>query len=253
MIDVMRSEWTKLRSLRSTVWTLIAGFAMTVGLGGLISWASVSTAPAGATGTPAQAVMGALAALPFGAVAMATLGVLVISGEYRTGMIRTSLQAVPQRLTFLYGKAVVFTIAALVVGLVTAYTAFFVGQGVLSIKDLDTSITAPEVLRAVTGAGLYLAASGLFGLALGSLIRHTPGAIVAVITLTLVLPPLTTVLPGTFGEIVTKHFTSNAGLQLTMVEPRATGLPPWTGFAVYLIWIAVILIAGTALLHRRDA
>ncbi|MFI6293788.1 ABC transporter permease [Nonomuraea sp. NPDC050790] len=253
MIDVMRSEWTKMRSLRSTVWTAIVAFLIMVAFGGLVSWAVVSSASADATGSPGQAVMIGLVALPFAAIAMATLGVLVISGEYRTGMIRTSLQAVPQRLTFLYGKAVVFTVAALVVGLVTAYTAFFVSQVILATGDFAASVTDPGVLRAVTGAGLYLAASGLFGLALGTLIRHTPGAIVAVITLNLVLPQLTTVLPGAWGEAVNNHFTSNAGLQLTMVEPRPGGLAPWTGFAVYLLWIAVAMLAGTTLLHRRDA
>ncbi|WP_157248786.1 ABC transporter permease [Nonomuraea typhae] len=253
MIDVMRSEWTKLRSLRSTVWTLASAFVMMVGLGGLVTAVTVANASADAQAGPAGAVQLATVALPFAAIAMATLGVLVISGEYRTGMIRTSLQAVPQRLTLLYGKAAVFTVAAVVVGLLSAYTAFFVAQIILATKDLDASLGDPGVLRAVTGTGLYLAASGMFGLALGSVIRHTPGAIVTAISLTLVLPQLTTILPGAWGETVAKFFTSNAGLQVTYVNPRPEWLEPWAGFGAYLAWVVVTLLAGSVLLRRRDA
>ncbi|WP_327088142.1 ABC transporter permease subunit [Nonomuraea sp. NBC_01738] len=253
MIDILRSEWTKIRSVRSTMWTLVSALVLMVVLGAVICLA-VANNPAGNVPVQGDEGLGlSMMALPFASLAMATLGVLVISSEYRTGMIRTSLQAVPQRLTLLFGKVIVFTVVTLVFSLVTVFAAFFVGQAMLATVGLDTSIGGPEVLRALFGNALMLTASGLFGLALGSLIRHTPGAMVAAISLILVLPSLTSVLPGEWGRVVARYFTTNAGLQVTKTVVGEGALGPWPGFGVYLVWIAVVLVAGAFLLRRRDA
>jgi ABC-type transport system involved in multi-copper enzyme maturation permease subunit len=246
MIDVFRSEWTKIRSVRSTVWTLVATALLMVGLGVLLALA-ISNSGEAVGGQ--EAISMSLGGTTFASLAIATFGVLVVSSEYRTGSIRTSFMAVPNRLRVLTAKAVVFTAVSLVVCTVSSFAAYLLG-GQLILGT--TSLGEPGTLQAVLGAGLYLTASGLFGLALGALIRHTPGGIVAAIALMLVLPQLTTILPGQWGATVNSYFTTNAGMEVMMDGPNAM-LGPWSGYAVYLAWVAVTLVAAAVLLKRRDA
>lgn len=251
MTEILRSEWTKMRSVRSTMWTLVSAGGMLFVLGGLTTFfmgRDPRNAVPGFDGTGA-----ALIGFSLAAIAMATLGVLVISSEYRTGMIRTSLQAVPQRMSLLAGKVVVFTGVSLAFTTVACFATFFVGQAFLHNQGMDASLTDPGVLRAVAGTALYLTASGLFGLALGALIRHTPGAIVTVISLIMVLPQLTGILPGEWGHTISRYFTSNAGSQITSLSNSPAALGPWQGFTVYLTWIAITMLTAAALFHHRDA
>ncbi|GGL36452.1 ABC transporter permease [Planomonospora parontospora subsp. antibiotica] len=248
MTGVLRSEWTKLRSVRSTLWTLLTAVALMVGFGVLLTAVSKDM---GEEVGPADALMFSLSGSPFASLAVASLGVLVISGEYRTGMIRTTLLAVPGRLRMLAAKVAVFTAVALTVSLVASFAAFLAGQAVLG--DAGIALGDPGALRAVVGSALLITASGIFGLALGALIRHTPGATVAAIALIFVLPQMTNMLPGAWGEAVREHFTTNAGDQVTRIDIMDGQLGPWTGFGVYCAWIAVALAAAAVLLRRRDA
>ncbi|GAA2212769.1 ABC transporter permease [Nonomuraea monospora] len=246
MIDILRSEWTKIRSVRSTVWTLAATVVLMVGLSALLSASVKGTAdgpvPAG------QAVAASLLGVMFAQLAIATLGVLVISSEYRTGGIRTSLMSVPRRMRLLTGKLVVFGATSLVVSALASAAAIGVGLAFTQPPDL----AAGEVVRALIGSSLYLTACGVFGLGLGTLVRHTPGAIVAAIALMLVLPQVVNQLPGQWGRTVAEHFTTNAG-QLLVAGQSSDSLSPWGGFGVYVAWIAVATIAGAILMQRRDA
>ncbi|GAA4514860.1 MULTISPECIES: ABC transporter permease [Nonomuraea] len=246
MTDVLRSEWTKIRSVRSTLWTLATTVVLMLGVSALLSASVRSTADGPVPGE--QAMIVSLQGASLAALAMATLGVLVISGEYRTGAIRTSLMAVPRRMSLLTGKIVVFTAVSLVVCLLASAGAIGVGLAIFQ----PASVEAGEMARSALGSSLYLTACGLFGLGLGTLIRHTPGAIVSAIALILVLPPLTTQLPGEWGRTVSEHFTTNAGALI--VSGQSTGsLGPWSGFAVYLVWVAAAMLAGAVLMRRRDA
>ncbi|GGS77820.1 ABC transporter permease subunit [Nonomuraea spiralis] len=247
MTDILRSEWTKIRSVRSTVWTLTITFLLMVGLGGAISAASKATAD----GQPIpgdDAVMTSLTGMMLASLSIATLGVLVISSEYRTGGIRTSLMAVPRRMSLLAGKIVVFTVTALVVCTVAAAAAVAVGLAILRPASVDMGAAVQSVL----GAGLYLTVCGLFGLGLGTLVRHTPGALVSAIALMLVLPQLTGVLPGQWGKTIADHFTTNAGMEVVLDQP-GNPLGPWSGLGVYALWVAVAVVAGAVLMQRRDA
>ncbi|MFI9593418.1 ABC transporter permease [Nonomuraea sp. NPDC052265] len=247
MTDILRSEWTKIRSVPSTVWTLAVTALLMIGLGALISVASKATAD----GRPIpgdQAVMASLTGIMFASLAIATLGVLVISSEYRTGGIRTSLMAVPRRMSLLGGKVVVFTVTALVVCTVASAAAVAVGLAITRPASVDMGAAA----RSVLGAGLYLTACGLFGLGLGTLVRHTPGALVSAIALMLVLPQLAGALPGRWGKAVSDHFTTNAGLEVVRDQP-GNPLGPWSGLGVYFLWVAVAVVAGAVLMQRRDA
>lgn len=246
MIDIFRSEWTKIRSVRSTVWTLAVTAALMMGLSALLSGSIKAQADGPVTAD--QAIAASLLGIMFAQLSMATLGVLVISSEYRTGGIRNSLMAVPRRLRLLTGKLVVFGVTSLVFSVVTSAAAMGVGMAFTRPPSLATG----DLVQAVLGSALYLTACGIFGLGLGTLIRHTPGAVVAAIALMLVLPQLANQLPGAWGKTVAEHFTTNPGMLI--VSGRGNdSLGPWSGFGVYLAWIAVSVIAGAVLLRRRDA
>jgi ABC-2 type transport system permease protein len=246
MTDILRSEWTKIRSVRSTVWTLAATALLMLALGTLITIAAIQSADGPVP--PGNAAVVAMSGTSFASLAIATFGVLVISSEYRTGAIRVSLLAVPKRLRLLAAKIVVFTALTLVVTTASVFATLLAAQ-ILHGQNL---LGAPGVLRTAFGTALYLTACGLFGLALGALVRHTPGAIVSAIGLILVLPQLTTILPGEWGKTVSDYFTSNAGMQIAVPSPH-NPLGPWAGFGVYLGWIAITMIGAAILLDRRDA
>ncbi|MER5426948.1 ABC transporter permease subunit [Streptosporangium roseum] len=246
MIDIFRSEWTKIHSVRSTVWTLAVTAVLMLGFSALINASAKSTADGPITGE--QAIIMSLTGTMLASLSMATLGVLVISSEYRTGCIRTSLTAVPKRMSLLTGKIVAFVAISLVVCAVAAAGAIGVGVAI----SQPPSIEMGEVARSSLGSGLYLTACGLFGLGLGTLIRHTPGAIVSAIALILVLPTMANRLPGEWGRTVAEYFTTNAGLLVVSGQSNGS-LGPWSGFAVYLAWVAVAVLAGAVLMQRRDA
>ncbi|MDI3339658.1 MAG: ABC transporter permease [Sphaerobacter sp.] len=251
--NVIRSEWTKLWSVRATVWTLLAMLVVTVGLSALFaSTAATSTDPAmehmrrDPTGT-------SLAGISLGQIVIVVLGVMSISTEYTSGSIRTSLIAVPRRLTLLGAKALVLAPVALVTGTVTSFAAFFVGQALLATGGINADLSDPQVLRAVVGGGLFLAGNALFGFALGAVLRSTASGITVAVAVLKILPELVAQLPGTLGDWAQKGFTSNAGQQILQVTPPADRLGPWTGYLVFTIWWVVILAIAAVLMRRRDA
>lgn len=253
--NVVRSEWTKLRSLRSTWWSVLAAFGVTLALSLLIDWAIVANwdqAPADqkATFDPTNQ---AFAGLILGQLGLAVLGVLTVSAEYSTGAVRTTFQAVPRRLSVLAAKAVVMAVVGLVVGLVTSFIVWYASQAIYSTRDIDASIGDPHVLRAVIGAGLYIAACGMFGLALGTLLRSTPGGITGLVALLFLLPLLANAIPGTVGDRITEFFTSNAGSAITTTRAQPHVLGPWTGFLVFALEWGAVLVVGALLVQRRDA
>ncbi|MEV5326553.1 ABC transporter permease subunit [Nonomuraea fastidiosa] len=246
MMNVIRSEWTKIRSVRSTMWSLVVTVLLMIGFSALINGSARVNGDGPLTLDQALniSVAGGLVAT----ISLAALGVLVISSEYRTGGIRTSLMAVPNRYKLLAGKLIVFTATALVAGAVSTAAAIAIGLSITQPTGFDLA----EVVRAGVGNTLYLTACGLFGFGLGTLIRHTPGAIVSAIALIMVLPQLTTMLPGEWGRTVSDYFTTNAG-SLIVANRSNDSLGPWSGFGVYLAWIAVSVLAGAVLMRRRDA
>jgi ABC-type transport system involved in multi-copper enzyme maturation permease subunit len=253
---VVRSEWMKFRSLRSTIYTLLAAVALTIGIGALFSGVTASqfhtfSAADKATYSP---ISTSLTGISFAVVAFGVLGVLLMSGEYSTGMIRSSLTAVPRRLPVLWGKLAVFAGAIFSVSLVTSFISFFVGQALLSSHHLSVAITAPDALRSVIGAALYVTVAGLIGVALGGLLRNTAAGISTFAAAFFVIPPLTGLLPASVSDHLSQYLPSNAGEALWGGTRGVTNvLSPWTGFAV-LCGYAVILIAAAAWrLRRADA
>jgi ABC-2 type transport system permease protein len=252
---VVRSEWTKMWSVRSTPWSLLALVAAAVGFSALVAWgASTHLAEMSPTERANLDVThNALAGLAFGQLAIAVLGVLIISSEYSTGGIKPTLTAVPQRMKVLTAKGLVFLSVALVVGIVTAFLSFYIGMIFWDRQGMAAHLGDPGVLRAVIGGGLYLAGSGMFGFALGTLLRHTAGAITTAVGLLFVAPPLLALLPGTWGADLFKYFTANAGERITRVVQIPGQLSPWEGYAVFTAEWLVLMLVGAHLMRRRDA
>jgi ABC-2 type transport system permease protein len=252
---VLRAEWTKFWSVRSTMWTFIALVVVTIGISALICLAVAAnwdqtTASDRATFDP---VSTSLVGVFLGQMAIIVLGALVISSEYSTGGIRTTLTAVPQRLRLLFAKALVLAVMAFAAGVVTTFPSFWLGQRVLATADagIEASFGDPHVLRAVLGGALYIAACGLLGFSLGALLRHTAGAITTAIGIVFVLPIVANFLPGTWGDNVGKVL--NAGGAISNTRHVDGQLAPWTGYAVFSLWWIILLAVAAVMMRRRDA
>jgi ABC-type transport system involved in multi-copper enzyme maturation permease subunit len=248
----LRSEWTKIRTVRSTFWTLVLTMVITIGMSAAIS--------AGAAGHDTTEMLQnedltqlAMVGLYFGQLVIVVFGALSITAEYGTGMIRTSLTSVPRRGTLLAAKAVVTTLVALVVGLVSTVTSFLLASAFYSNKHVHVSLSDPGVTRAVLGGALYLAATALLAFGLGAVLRHTAGAITSAVGLLFVATIVVNFLPSTWRDHVAKYLPANAGGGIIDSAPHSDALSPWTGFGVYLAYVAVALVLGTILIRRRDA
>lgn len=256
--DLLLSEWTKIRSLRSTVWSLLLFAVVTLGFTALFTaltiaqWATLDPArKAQVVADPGRMVLGA--GFQLGQLAVCVLGVLVIAGEYSSGTIRASLLAVPRRTPMLAAKTAVFAVLIFVVGELTAIPTFFLGAAILHSRA-PVSIADPGVLRAVIGAGLYLAVLAVFAVAVGALVRHTAGAITGIIGFVLVLSPLAQLLPGSIGKHIHAYLPSEAGSVIASPRQGVNDLlGPWQGFGVFCLETAVLIGAAAYLLKRRDA
>lgn len=249
------AEWTKLRTLRSSYWTLLAAIAGMAGFGAVLSAAyarHLTPASRAALDPAAYSQSGFfLAQLAFG-----VLGVLVMTGEYATGSIRSTLAAAPQRVMVLAAKAAVFAVTAFFAGLAGSLAAFFLGEAIFAGKGIHVHPGAPGTLRPVLGAALYLAVFGLLSLGLGALIRRTAGAITVLIALLIFLPASAGALPAAWRDDVNPYLPSVAGQAIigpTKFTPPGHLLPPWTGLAVFSGYAAAALIAAAITLHCRDA
>jgi hypothetical protein len=251
----VRAEWTKLRSVRSTVWTLLAAVGIAVGFGAIVgvsqmsSWDKLSPAER----LRFDPTFFSLSGLWLAQLAVGVLGVLMVTSEYATGQIRATLGATPRRVTVLAAKAAAFTTVILTAGTVASFSAFWTGQAIFASKGLDVSISEPGVLRAVFGGALYLAAVGLLGIGLGFILRRTAGAVAALVGLLILVPLVSGFLPASFQESAGKYFPAQAGMAVFGVVPDPRALAPWTGYGVLLAYVAVALVAGALLLTRRDA
>jgi len=252
--DALRSEFTKIKSTRSTYWTLLALVVVCVGIGALASAGAAAHANEVSKGT-FDATQQSLAGLYLGQLVIAVLGALTITSEYSTGMIRTTLSVQPRRGVVFAAKAVVFAMISLVTGLIASFASFFVGQALMSGHHLSVTLGDPNVLRAVIGGGLFLAACGMLAYGLGAILRHTAGAITAAIGLLFVLSVLVGFLPGSWQDHVDKWMPMIAGSQVwtTQVPPDAHQFPAWGGFAVLAGYAAVAIIVGLVCFRTRDA
>ncbi len=253
---VLRSELTKFRSVRSTMWTLLIAFVLTIGLGALFSAVNANQYATFSRQDRASfdPIAVSLSGISFAQLAIGVLGVLVISGEYSTGMIRASLTVVPSRLPILWGKLVVFALGVFTVSLVATFASFLIGQGILAGHGLGVSITAPSALRSVIGAALYVTVAGMVGLALGALMRNTAAGISTFVAAFFVIPPLTQLLPSSVGAHLVQYLPSNAGAALYGGTRGVDNpLSPWTGLTVLCLYAVTMVGAAAWRLKRADA
>jgi ABC-2 type transport system permease protein len=249
----VRAEWIKLVSLRSSWVTFAAAVVAIVGLGALISYVTNNQWSHARPEELAnfEPITRSLAGVNLAQLAIGVLGVLVVTGEYATGMIRSSLMAVPGRLPVLGAKLLVFTACTFVLTLVSAFVAFFLGQALLGSHG--TTLGAPEAVRAVVGVALYLTVVGALAVGLGFALRSTAGGIATLVALLLVLPGLSRLLPSTWQPHVVPYLPSNAGGSVFAVRADPGMLGTWTGFAVFCAWAVAALLIGALVLKRRDA
>jgi ABC-type transport system involved in multi-copper enzyme maturation permease subunit len=258
-VGLLRAEWTKIRSVRSTVWSLAAFVVVAIGLCTLIAAVIVSqwTTPgqhaqnATILADPTGAIYGP--GFDLGQLALAVLGVIVITSEYSSGAIRSSLLAVPGRISMLVAKVVVFGALVLVISAVTVFAVFFIATAIYH-PHLVVTLGQPGVLRATIGGILYLTVLGLFAMAIGGLIRHTAGAVSTVIGLILVVPILVSLIPGTIAAHVKAYLPTQAGVLIGQTAQQPGDLlSPWQGFGVFCLWTVALLVACGWLLKSRDA
>jgi ABC-2 type transport system permease protein len=252
---VVFSEWTKLHSLRSTRWSLLAGFLLTIAFP--VIFAAVTSSHWGTMSPHERADRHpldiALAGVNVSQLAIAVLGVLVITGEYSTGMIRASFTAVPKRLPVLWGKTFVFGVVSFLLMLPPVLIAFFASQAILSRHHiLQISFSHPGVARSVIGGSLYLLLVGVFALGIGAIVRNTAGGIATFAAIFFVIPPLMNVLPTSWNNAISKYLPSEAGRQVFSLTHGAHSLSPLWGGLLFVGYCALVLAITAVLLVRRD-
>ncbi|MFG3145256.1 ABC transporter permease [Streptomyces sp. NPDC048243] len=252
--QVLRSEWTKIRSVSSTVWTLSLAAVVTIALGFLISLLSKNEFDnmSARDQLSFDPTFISFAGMTLGQLAIIVFGVLVVGNEYSTGMIRTSLAAVPQRGTFLFSKVAVATVLALAVGMITSFVTFFLGQAALGSHK--ATIGDPGVLRAVLGGGLYFTLIAMFSMGIATMLRSPMLSLG-------ILMPFFFLISNILGAVsatkkVGQYLPDQAGSRiLRVVTPLDDDTPygPWGGLGIMVLWVVVALIGGYALLKKRDA
>ena len=254
--DLLRSEWTKIRTVRSTMWTIGVTVVLGIGIGALVSaltrshWASMNIGQRVSFDAPATSLIGIL----FAQFAIGILGVLVISAEYTTGTIRATFSAAPNRSRVFAAKVVVFGVLSFIVAEFTSFAAFFLGQFLLSSPATHATLSSPGALRAVFGGGLFVCMLGLIGLGLGTIIRHTAGAISAFVAILLVLPIITAALPSQIAQDIRKFMPDRIGVDVLTTKSQDFGsFSPWVGLLIVCIYAVVLLAIGASMLERRDA
>jgi hypothetical protein len=255
----MVSEWTKLRTVRSTIYSLALMVVLTIGIGILTTavvafrWQHLDPGFR-ATFDPVRL---SLAGLLFGQLALGVLGVLVVSSEYGTGTIKATFTAVPNRPLVLVAKVVVFGAVALVLSEALLFVTYFIGQAILTGSAPHATLSQPGVARAVVGGGLYLTLLALLAMGFASIIRHTAGAISAFVGVLLILPLILQFFPASAVNAVGRFVPANIGA--TVTSTRGVGFvghhafSPWTGLAVLAAYAGVCLLIGGWLMVRRDA
>ncbi|GIF26763.1 ABC-type transport system involved in multi-copper enzyme maturation permease subunit [Actinoplanes tereljensis] len=252
---VLRSEWSKFWDLRSTWITL--GIAMVLLIGfGLLSAArydptSDHTGRLG--GSVTDAVAAAMGGQQFAQLAIGVLGVLVMAGEYSTGMIRSTLTAVPKRLPVLLAKTTMFFGVVTVASFAAVLVSFLAGHSALADTDIAAGLTDDRILRGLTGAALYFGLVGVIGIGLGGLLRSVAGGIASVVVLLMLLPVLTDLLPSDMSDSISKYLPSNAGASIYALTHDSSTLSPEAGLLVFAAWAAAAVGAAGYRLMRTDA
>jgi ABC-type transport system involved in multi-copper enzyme maturation permease subunit len=253
LLATARSEWIKFRSVRSAPLALLAtAVIVLVGAWLLGADSRDSAAASPASKAAFDPVFTVLQGIALAQLFVGALGVITVTGEYASGLIRGTFVATPQRAQVLAMKALVFTVVAWACCTAMSFAAFFLGQSVLSPAK-HAGIGDPGVLTAVFGAGLYLTLVGLLGMFIGVLVRHTPAALAALFGLLAVLPIVFKEIPGKVTKTVGEYLPDAGEEAFQLLHDGAYALGPWQGLGVLAAYVAVAAFAAFALILRRDA
>ena len=248
MPDLLRSEWGKLRSIRTTFWSLIITVVAMVGIGAIVAAVHTGTR----SGRGFDALSGTFTGVLLAQLAIGVLGVLTVTSEYSTGMIRSTFIAAPQRRAVIMAKAGVVGFVTFLVGTVASFASFFVSAAILSSHGTHLSLGSPGALRSVIGVGLFLGILAVLAVGLGTIIRSSAGGIAALVGLLLVLPTLSQAIPSSIRDSVEKFLPANAG-QAVFLHTDTGSLSPWIGLLVFAAYSAAALGIGLIMVGRRDA
>lgn len=249
---VLRAELCKLLSVRSTYWTLGLAVLFNVGLAALLAIFLPDQLGARDKAT-LDTTRVSLGGIHLAQVAFGVMGVLLITSEYTTGSMRTSLSAVPRRWLLLGAKAGVFAAITLAVGAASCFAAFFAFQAAVSDDALRAELADPGAVRTVAGGALYLTLLGLMGLGIGAIVRSSAGAIAGLLSLLFVPPVLLELLPRSWQTTVGPYAPMQAGAQMYSGHSGSDALPPWVGLGVFGLYVIAALALAFVLIDRRDA
>ena len=248
-LDLLGSEWTKFRSVRSTYWSLLVAVVTPIAVSAVVAFAFAS---APGHGPPPDPLLPGVISLEYAVIAVSVLGVLAFSAEYSTGLIHVTFTAAPRRRAVLAAKAVVLAAVTLAAGEVVAFVSFGLVQAVLAGHGQGVSLGHPGVPGAVLCAGLLLCVCALLGLALGAIIRHTAGGIAATIAVILV-PGIAALLPSPWNGRIGRFTLLEAAQQVSALHPAADLFSAGWSLLVLLAWPAAGLAAAALVITRRDA
>ena len=254
-LRVLKSEWKKATTLRSSYVALILAFLTMAGIGIAVSWSTADEYGQLRNGRRHHfnPLVDSLSGFLLAQLILGVLGILLVGGEYTTGMIRASLSAVPKRLPMLWGKLVVYVTVTLATMLPATLIAFFMSQRLLSSKHIQTTWNAPMVSRVVIGCALYLTILAAFSIGLATIMRNIAGSIAVFVGVIIVLPAIASVLPETWALRINKFLPSNAGQAIMNVDRDPLFMSPWRGLGTFALYALAIVGIGAILLKRRDA
>jgi ABC-2 type transport system permease protein len=255
-LDLVKSEWTKIRTVRSTMWTIAMTIVLGIGIGALVTaetrahWSSVGSGNHFGFDPTQTSLIGIL----FAQFSIGVLGVMVITAEHSTGTIRATFCAVPKRSRVYAAKIVVYGLLSFVVAELTSFAAFFLGQTLLSAPATHATLSSPGAFRAVFGGGLFVCVLGLIAMGLGTIIRHTAGAISAFVGILLIVPIIVQALPYQISFNLRKFLPDRIGVHMITTQGQEFHqFGPWTGMFILCLYAAGLLLIGLILLERRDA
>lgn len=254
--DLTRSEWTKLKTLRSTWWSLAV--AIVAGLGFTITATAVYThdfphLDASTQTEFKQDTIGLILqpAAQFAVLAVCVLGVLLIASEYSTGMIRATMLAAPKRTSALLAKAAAFAGVILVLSEILAFVCYFVGAAITS-AHASVSLTDATTLRSVLAFGLYMTALGMIALSIGALVRHTAAGVSIVLAMQFVIPGVLSLIPGSLGQHLSAALPSGATVIMSSGHNASNVYTPLQGLGILAAWTAVLGAAALVSIKKRD-
>ncbi|GAB3566381.1 ABC transporter permease [Spelaeicoccus albus] len=249
---LVRSEYIKLRTLRSTWVLLIVTVVILVGISALFAFAGHQSA--GSKGAIPESTLhtAPVTGLTFGQLIVASFGAVMIGGEYASGMIRSTMTAAPKRLSALLAKVLVLAVTALVLGIVAGVAGWAVAQPILASKNLDFAFTTDGVPGIIAGLGLYLMCAALMGMAIGFLLRNSAGAIVTTLALLLIVPIIFQLIPLDAINNMSPYLPSQAGQEMTQISTSGDKFNQWQGGLIMGAWAFVLLVAASIRLKSSD-